>query len=134
MKANELRLDNLVFNKRGDVDTVIEINDYIIETENKQQYIDECKPIPLNKELLVNLFGFTLIVNEGLDWYHYSIDSEVPSKHITVRTDDGDNFFAVFNHSPCDMSSLQFISYCQYVHQLQNLYFALTGEELEIKE
>lgn len=30
-------------------------------------------------------------------------------------------------------SSYSFVSKCEYVHQLQNLYFALTGEELTIK-
>lgn len=35
----------------------------------------------------------------------------------------------------CDMfeTGCGFKAKCEYVHQLQNLYFALTGEELEIK-
>jgi len=56
-----------------------------------------------------------------------------PAKHIYIRTACSksiNGFFNLFNSSECDSSEIQFIKKLSYVHQLQNLYFALTQEEL----
>ena len=44
------------------------------------------------------------------------------------------DYFNIFNHSECDFTEMQYLTEVKFVHQLQNLYFALTGEELTIKE
>jgi hypothetical protein len=79
--------------------------------------IDELEPIPLNEEWLLK-FGFEWC-NEAAGYF--------------------DNLHAVYLMYP----NVQFHPFCtndkdcwielQYVHQLQNLCFALTGKELEIK-
>lgn len=132
MKANELRIGNLVGGPYEETEVDLDILIHLISKKEIQQK-PYYSPIPLTEEWLIK-FGFELIANNGFDWRHFSIDSKEPSKHITIRTDEGDNFFALFNHSECDKKELQFINRCEYVHQLQNLYFALTGEELTIKE
>ena len=80
----------------------------------------DCKPIELNEEWLVK-FGFSKHNKEGSTIINYSI----------VK-DDWD-YFTVF---AIDIKKGLGFAGCKYkikyVNQLQNLYFTLTGEELEI--
>ena len=93
-------------------------NDKMIKQRNKvvrlktvtQQFIQQCDPIPLTEEWLIK-FGFIKVWNNyRLKPLGYLIDNRL----ITV----GSNY----------------LRHIKYVHQLQNLYFALTGEELQLKE
>lgn len=104
MKANELRIGNLIFEEEtqevGQVNTVIL---GIIDEGLSHTY----KPIPLTEEWL-----------ERFNWN--------PPKDIGVAfsTNTHEIYFVAGNYYKT----------IEYVHQLQNLYFALTGEELEIKD
>lgn len=72
------------------------------------------KPIPLTEQWLLD-FGFVLIKNDypsPSDWYF--IKNEITLSNFT---------WIIHGHTKALM---------KYVHQLQNLYFALTGEELEL--
>lgn len=75
------------------------------------------EPIPLDEEWLVK-FGF--IYSNGVSW---SMDKEYNG--LVVADDDSDDWYAVEWYG----ASLTTVT---YVHQLQNLYYALTGEELKI--
>lgn len=94
------------------------------------------RPIPLTEEWLLR-FGFdrkcdyeqqdwqwgklcSLNTRRGVGLYNYTGDKYIDYWCVTFREDVG-----------CGWSDLNEI---EYVHQLQNLYFALTGEELEIKK
>jgi hypothetical protein len=88
------------------------------------------QPIPLTEEWLVK-FGFEEYSKHINGDFELCIKSDKPSQHIVVRVYRGG--FSVFNHSECDFTQIQFINRVKHVHQLQNLYFALTGEELTIK-
>ena len=114
MKASELRIGNY-YNQFGNIH---QVNHVIIKDLTKAPE-DQlwCKPIPLTEEWLLNL-GF--ISNPYQDRYE--------NKPL---------------HIECDKTKGSLILWCEqlpksifikYVHQLQNLYFALTGEELTIKE
>ncbi len=113
MKATELRLGNLVLHKGQ----VIEISmARYIEDFNDGKI--ELNPIPLTDEWLVK-FGFTkdcdvYLANKGTD------------KSLCIWKWDSLSFaFTDWEgHTKVTLN---------YVHQLQNLYFALTGEELEPK-
>jgi|DEB0MinimDraft_10_1074344.scaffolds.fasta_scaffold104598_1 hypothetical protein len=121
MKATELRIGNWVRIK--DVPTT---NEWQVESiGNLQQVggqlwsIEELEPIPLTEEWLQR-FGFKF------DGYCSFWKSD-----IELTKDVGDNHYSVFNvHG----NGLHRDGIIQYVHALQNLYFALTGEELTIKE
>lgn len=81
---------------------------------------DDYDPIPLTEKWLGS-FGFEK-------------DNETYSWGILVPLEKCDFMFQieVFANDP----SFYYLSKCheiKYVHQLQNLYFALTGKELEIK-
>ena len=106
MKANELRIGNIVY--LVDKEKIWEILD--------GHEIDECdenplvQPIPLTEEWLLK-FGF--ISNPYEDRY------EKGSIHIECLKTKGETYLWIEN-----------MPHIKYVHQLQNLYFALTGEEL----
>ena len=122
MRANELRIGNLVAYgvhpvpiKSIHTESVLkkEVHVYVELNENLNYYcIDvlEVKPIPLTEEWLLK-FGFI----KSSDNNYYKGDK------FTIY-----NRFENFGLIGGLLSWKEF----KYVHQLQNLYFALTGEEL----
>ncbi|MEN5306801.1 hypothetical protein ABE425_04755 [Chryseobacterium cucumeris] len=102
----ELRLGNKVL-RNGIIVTVDNQTFWDVE-----KYPDQYEPIELNEDWLLK-FGFHKVQ------YSFWI-----------------NGLAVHNNTPFEFYILyeQNRTYIKYVHQLQNLYFALTGEELKIKE
>lgn len=121
MKPNELRIGNWVEQPNNGVTRVTAIlNDLQIKTETG--YIDKyCRPIPLTEEWLLN-FGFRL----GGDRFDKEASNglfriwSLGLIHETYHT----------NRIGDDMGDMEL----KHVHQLQNLYFALTGEELTLNE
>jgi len=113
MKANELRIGNWVEQPNDGVTRVTAIlNDLQIKTETG--YIDKyCRPIPLTEEWLLK-FGFRGNERQRVKRF---VGLEIYTKDLWRYNTKGNNALVV-----------------EYVHQLQNLYFALTGEELELKE
>ena len=114
MKANELRIGNWVRIK--DVPTT---NEWQVESiGNLQQVggqlwsIEELEPIPLTEEWLEQ-FGFEKVVNGlfAIDLFHYNLKEY--RLYISKNESNEVDFVEI-----------------KHVHSLQNLYFALTGEEL----
>ncbi|MFA5715574.1 MAG: hypothetical protein WC998_07530 [Candidatus Paceibacterota bacterium] len=120
MNAKELRIGNLVI-WNGDPEEsglICPIDgEDIDKMERSEFYSKEHSPIPLTEEWLLK-FGLNP-ANSG--WY--SIDTRKFEFEILLR--DGKYKVYVYNSYLCDIF---------YVHQLQNLYFALTSEELIMKE
>lgn len=123
MKVEELRLGNLYIDEDGNesvvnLDTFRRLCECIIE-EN------DLSAIPLTEEWLVK-FGF----------------SDIKEQTLNVKT-----FCKTFRVGKCTEQQTLFVELgsrgwtfirvgyplYNYVHQLQNLYFALTNEELTIK-
>lgn len=102
MKAKELRIGNLV--KRNNIVVVCDF----MSISDCYQLPDEYEPIPLTEEWLVR-FGW----EKSGEWF-YKDYYEI-------------NLNGIFNPSDAHYTIHNDI---KYVHQLQNLYFALTGEEL----
>lgn len=113
MDAKELRIGDWVNNEDGDLKVVaailgdggFELGDNV---EDSFVGFGDCKPIPLTEEWLERF---------GLHESKYFCFKE---EHCDLWA-FGEKEFGVFTH-------------IEYVHQLQNLYFALTGEELELKD
>ncbi len=80
---------------------------------------DKIKPIPLTEEWLLK-FGFEKLHKDFyLDYLNMTFSFDVKyGMGILLRT----------HEDSIDQKHIK------HVHQLQNLYFALTGEELKIKE
>lgn len=108
MKSTELRLGNYVYKINTYDGTKCTHSFEVRDFHN----IDGFEPIPLTEEWLLNL-GFTRFG----DWY--IIDDELSISLFNNRSTYGNEHEQEINH-------------VKYVHQLQNLYFALTGEELTL--
>ena len=124
MKANELRIGNLVnstlLNECRKIDawalSVIEQGNY---QNSHNTTITVFEPIPLTEEWLLK-FGFSKSPFDKTSLQY--------KKDIYSLIGNEENWFCLsvgnFVHTKVRI---------QYLHQLQNLYFALTGEELTIK-
>ncbi len=113
IEAKELRIGNWFVNHLNQLEQVGQIRWLAIYMVNKSALID-IKPIPLTEEWLIK-FGFKLS-KDGK--YYNGRDSPI---------------FWVYGNQ-YGMSGLPLSTSFSHVHSLQNLYFALTGEELTIKE
>ena len=111
MKANELRIGNWVLACSGGIETKVGMIAVGIEFT--------FKPIPLTEEWLVK-FGFEKKY-QTFEFKGLNIDGTVV--HFSF-----DKWCSEYDIENCDF--IEIPAECKHVHQLQNLYFALTGEEL----
>ena len=119
MKANELRIGNWVLHVPTNKHMNVSIKDLMLIEGGK--YANKYEPIPLTEEWLVR-FGFEKV--EGNQWYNfYKLDDF----KVLIHTKD---YSSMINWKDCSIED----RFNWHVHQLQNLYFALTGEELTVKE
>lgn len=123
MQANELRIGNWVNHLEHGF---IKVNDlpYMIDADNSKEgylinemWIDEHKPIPLTPEILEKC-GFE---KEG----------------ITSMSLSGFPCYFKIDKGSLECYGIHWVGKiiqieCQYLHQLQNLYFSLTNQELQI--
>ena len=116
MKANELRIGNLV-NIKGHAD---EVGISAIGIDNFYKSKLEVEPIPLNEEWFLK-FGFEKMTDKNKGWKQTSYS--INNGQLIVCFDGGImtvDFWNGLNK--------------KYVHQLQNFYYALYGEELTEKQ
>lgn len=126
MKPSELRIGNKVYyeNPHGDrVETDFSVNCF--------DYISNISPIPLTEEWLVK-FGFDAHEHENGNTYTLQINYSAGFKDFISLVNKGGNKNPLFLGSLTTNYQKHFVLSNQviHVHQLQNLYFALTGEEL----
>ena len=155
MKANELRIGNLItidnsvyWLKLRDIPLIVthigqtmnikgesshsvgcehinqKTNTYY---ETYSQFIENIKPIPLTEEWLLR-FGF----EKGNKVYKDAFSINLLKTDLYLRKCYYGGYYWGFNLEnklDCEFNDAKSV---KYVHQLQNLYFALTGEELTI--
>ena len=124
MKSTELRIGNLVYDTRGEVNTVC------VETFVKFNY--QITPITLTDEWFEKFEGF---YKDG-EYWSISINDY---KYCFKYRDWAKNwaFYQEYTDSPFteDDGRKHPVSFdIEYVHQLQNLYFALQHEELILRK
>jgi hypothetical protein len=118
MRAEELRIGNY-----AQLDGGIECIDVYDLLDIVSDNFIVCNPIPLTEEWLLK-FGFKKDVDGSFAKNDISIFLDKRFKtNLYLQTNESDRKFNWFGFE-CKI---------KYVHQLQNLYFALTGEELTIK-
>lgn len=136
MEAKELRIGNYIYSKRSQ-------EEISVGATHVEMDIYSYKPITLTEEWLLNL-GFE---NWGKGKL-YSNEYENYDRYVLYNVLDGTSNFEVhyINSTYGGTNDFQYVISCdeddrinwgveiEHVHQLQNLYFALTGEELTIKE
>jgi hypothetical protein len=108
MKKNELRIFNWV--RRKESDTNIQIEQYLLCESELGNYI----PIRLTEKWLLK-FGF--------EWKQIKDVSSYTLSKLEIYQYSSNNNKIFFEYSDGEVE-------LKYVHQLQNLYFALTGNEL----
>lgn len=118
MRANELRIGNLILLNENTIISVSEMTVYnMIHRAESADY----KPIPLTEEWLLRFgWGKGEFDSEYMD--NVSLKEEALSYNVDAKM--------LIIETP--YHNLE-INHIKYVHQLQNLYFALTGNELTIK-
>ena len=119
--ASELRLGNYVNSKREGLSVVSEIRKYDnrvgitpLTFKNYVFHDSVFHPIPLTPEILEKC-GF----KKSLNGYCYG-----------MITRDGKNRFSIFADGAFKLGTQDLSVNIHHLHQIQNLYFALTGEEL----
>ncbi|WBV60257.1 hypothetical protein PFY12_14610 [Chryseobacterium camelliae] len=124
MEAKELRIGNL-FQYDNKVFKVKEIRNYIISGDRGKGNVDftikEISPIELTEEWLLK-FGFEKKAEHNFRLNVFARSIIHAYTHGKVEIELGNRSGYSFGYPQV-----------QYVHQLQNLYFSLVGEELELK-
>ena len=116
IQANELRITNIVHFVKENVDA--EIGHHNLGILLAYPSTNDYEPIPLTEEWLLK-FGF----EKQSDYFFYNNNYRVES----FRSSEW-----CFRARVTKNESYP-IAIIEYVHQLQNLYFALTGKELKLK-
>lgn len=128
MNAQDLRIGSYLF-KNGEVVKIVEIGikhkgdtNYYLRSENDNcgYWIDQFKPIPLTEEILLSIKGA-----KQLNEWQYKLNDWFVIERYTTK--DKWSIRKVISE---DSSIL--LCFIDFLHEFQNLYFALTGKELEI--
>jgi hypothetical protein len=117
--SNELRIGNLVYNRHGEIHEVRENTFQLFRYPTMDGDPAKLKGIPLTPEILEKAgFGINYLTTgawnaqKGLYFLLSNFEFHIQKSYYENQ------FIAVKN--------------IKHLHQLQNLYFALTGEELQI--
>ena len=118
MRAEELRIGNWVQFKHTETPVRITLGDFV--RQYKEGHLDNYEPIPLTEEWL-ELMGFDKLsdncwLNDD-DGRFYVDKMSISEKFVYYFKEDSNDFIPIPS-----------------VHKIQNLYFALKGEELTIKQ
>lgn len=132
IKSIELRIGNLIQYNEGGECKVIGIYEFGIDVEFPEEttYIeyDQFSPIQLTEELLLK-FGLTNVTEE-LDT-EKSFEIQFGRKAFRVVIDDRGLCTVIYQ---VDIGmNFQELTDIEFVHEFQNLIFALCGEELKLK-
>jgi hypothetical protein len=133
MKANELRVGNYVKGIGHNISWLVDgVDTYYIYSSNAWRLLSSFEGIPLSQKWLekfgfedidLNMSGSNWLVKEQKGIWRQAI-------RIAYSEKSEEWSLTLECVSPPTLS----ISRLKYVHQLQNLYFALTGKELTIKD
>lgn len=132
IQANELRIENIVIYK-GKIRKIFSLSKDWLRIEDERHSAISYQnliPVKLSEEILLNC-GFEKVVEE-LDGYT-NVVYELVIDTFTKIIIQSDFSFGLESKNNSD-ESLSFTNdILKSVHRLQNLYFALKGEELTIK-
>jgi hypothetical protein len=121
MTENELRIGNIIFYKKNNEVHEVTLNTFYWISESVDE-LSDYEPVPLTEEWLLK-FGF--VKNEANWW----------KKQVRVVPIGDYTEFCVYEK--LDAFSYQTCMWCnshiKHVHGLQNVFHALTGQELTIK-
>ena len=136
IKANDLRVGNKVYYNTGESIEVHLIDSVDIKLAEQYNLLFNANhsPIPLTEEWLIKM-GFSLYSSEGR--YLITPNNEIELL-ITLESDNENTYCYIDIYQHIDKeddegAEIVFLTKENYyLHQLQNLYYALTNEELTI--
>lgn len=130
MKPQELRIGNYVYGASDRLEIIVAISSESIYTDHYlpeklsapfECKISDIKPIPITEEWLMK-FGFSAGYDTKLGYEEsFSIDEFILDTDFCLSIAQEDNKITIRSE-------------IKHIHQLQNIYHSLTGEELTIKE
>lgn len=131
MDARELRIGNWYKNKSNDVKLMYQQITYFEDAHYVSVY---CEPIPITEEWLLR-FGFEKIQEGFFESFVIKYWNNIKTVESKIKLSleclgDGETgiyYIAIWIGADS-------VVHLYYVHQLQNLYFALTGKDLTIKD
>jgi hypothetical protein len=126
IQANELRIGNLLNHNNGHIVGTFKVNEvHILDIIENNEYGEQYEPIPLTEEILLKC-GFTHQFKQckGQDFFSLKLDDKY---QIYVNLNSG--MFSINKQH----LGIGFVVSIKYLHELQNLFFALTKTELEVK-
>lgn len=122
IQSNELRIGNYYKWYADGKDYYFKVDS---EFFNNKDVINNSEPIPLTEEILLKCNNITECDNLSYDVYKtYKI--LINNIEIFIEIGVECNFIYVTDGASLNIN-------VEYLHQLQNLYYCLTGEELNIK-
>jgi hypothetical protein len=114
LQSKDLRIGNLVIRKESGVKTIIKsINENSVRTNIGTLPYNLLLPVPLT-ELTLEMLGFDK-------------SQDLLVRGLIMRYSFSNKIIELIRYETLIDFKIE------YVHELQNLYFALTGEELELK-
>ena len=133
MKAEDLRIGNYIDTPRG-IKSIKEIGinaigDYArFHNLHEGYYLSHCEPIPLTEEILLKCgFEKNIIAENGF------INFYAEPNGIGLSFDCEADVYDKNNIVISEYYGVSLYNGVKYIHQLQNLYKALTNNELEFK-
>ena len=127
MKANELKVKNLVVDHNGELCLITGINETgTIRCDNGSvQSIDKITPVKITEDLLSG-FGFENLV--------YAFDMNIePELLLRIIVTKGGFYTQIIQEPEVsnEHASIVGLRMIEYAHELQNLWQVLTGRELD---
>ena len=129
LQSKDFRIGNALSTKSGNIiilnmiDTDVVGTQHINGTQLGLKELDSLYPINIHEGILES-FGFELSDDEG-DVKHYEIGK------YGIRMHEDSDFY--FYHKMVNEDEYWILCELNFFHEVQNLYFALTGEELKWK-
>ena len=124
MKAQDLKIGNWVQFRHTETPVLITLGDFV--REYKEEHLEDYEPIPLTEEWLER-FGF----ETECKWIN---DCRAVKGDFYITLDHDGATVIGYPTSVGMRNKWMFVQDIEYVHKLQNLYFALTGQELQTDE
>ncbi len=130
MEIKELRIGNIVTHPFS---SFISGAFYIMDGKTIDIIFNDCKPINLNEDWLIKC-GFKHVIGKDNVWDELKLSNFdevwwIPGMYFIVK--DCDSF--VLYHCTDEDTYWQLTFKIKYVHQLQNIIFDLTNEELVVE-